>query len=119
VTVQVLTFALSDLLTGVGRLALICPDARYASIASQGHDRIERRFGTPADWREVASMLTLGLEPGPLPGDHVMSRMLVDERQRKATTVQYVSSQPMAFEPGTAAAVLDAHLRAMATRPNT
>jgi hypothetical protein len=30
VTVQVLTFALSDLLTGVGRLALICPDARTA-----------------------------------------------------------------------------------------
>ncbi len=113
----VLTFVLSDLLTGAARLAVICPDARYASIASRSGDRIERRFVTPADWRELAYTLMVGLESGPLPADHTASRILLDERQSKATTVQFVSSQPLDFDPVSAAVVLDAHLRGMASRP--
>ena len=52
-TSTVFTFVLSDLVTGVGRLAMICPDAQYAAIASRGGDRIERRFVTPAHCREL------------------------------------------------------------------
>jgi hypothetical protein len=46
-TRAVFTFALSDLATGAVRFALICPEARYASIASPGGVRLERRFVTP------------------------------------------------------------------------
>jgi hypothetical protein len=112
----VLTFTLSDLLTGAGRFALICPEARYASIASPGGDRLERRFVTPTEWRLFQSEVTLGLPPGPLAADHVVSRILVDERKRKGTAVQYVALQPLEFDALSAAVVLDAHLRALASR---
>jgi hypothetical protein len=105
-------FAVSDLLTGAGRFAVICAEARYASIATPGGDRIERRFVPPADWEEFAA---LGLVPGPLPADHVVCRMLIDETIRRGTTVQYVSSQPLQFDAISAAVILDAHLRAMAS----
>ena len=40
---------------------------------------------------------------GPGPADHVVSRMLTDEPQRKSRIVQYVSLQPLDFEVSSAA----------------
>jgi hypothetical protein len=49
---RALTFALSQLDTGRGLgHALICADARYASIAWLGAERLDRRFVELGDWR--------------------------------------------------------------------
>jgi hypothetical protein len=43
-----ITFAIRDLATSRRlALALICPEARYASIAWRGAERLDRRYGTP------------------------------------------------------------------------
>jgi hypothetical protein len=113
---SVLTFVLFDLATGDGRFALICQEARYASIASPGVHGLERRLVTRAAWREFEAEVTRGLDPGPLAMEHIVSRILIDERQRMTTTVDYVSSQPLEFDAPSAALRLDAHLWAMASR---
>jgi hypothetical protein len=59
-------------------------------------------------------VVTLGLEPGPLPKDHIVARILTDEKKRRGTIVQYIA-QPLAFETPFAATRLDAHLRSMAS----
>src|SRR6266513_755138 len=38
-------------------------------------ENCQRRFVTPADWRLFVSAVRLGLDPGPLAADHVVSRM--------------------------------------------
>lgn len=37
--------------------AVMCPEARYASVLWSGADRIDRRFGTPGTWRDVIDQL--------------------------------------------------------------
>jgi len=57
---RAMTFALSDLAIGRGLgHELICADARYASVAWIGADRLDRRFFDPAAWPMY--LLALGL----------------------------------------------------------
>ena len=58
-------FSITDLETGrwLGR-AVICVKARYASIQWRGANRIERRFGSPKQWRSVDADLAPGFEVG-------------------------------------------------------
>jgi hypothetical protein len=114
---SVLAFALSDLATGARRFALICSEAQYASVAAPDAYRHEPRVVTLAEWREFESEVALGLEAGPLPTEHIVSRILLNEGQRKATIVEYVSSESLDLDTLSVAVRLDAHLWAVASRP--
>jgi hypothetical protein len=115
-TSSVLAFGLSDLTTGAGLgFAVICADVPYASIAWRGRDALERRFVNPADWQMFALAVNLGFESGPLSSELVVSRVLLDQKDRHGRVVQYHSSQQMELAPASARATLDAHLRAMAS----
>jgi hypothetical protein len=110
---RAITFSITDLATGRRlALALICPEARYASIAWRGADRLDRRHVTPGQWKQIELDLQLGLPSGPLEVTSWMVDVLLDAHRRRALMVQYVSVQPIEVERAeTAATVLDALLR--------
>jgi hypothetical protein len=113
VTLRALTFALSDLATGrpLG-LALICPDARYTSIAWRGAERLDRKFVPTADWKLFEFAVREHLPPTPLEASHVVSRILVPHDRRRSTVVQYLAQQQLdVTSPGDVAQQLDAELR--------
>ena len=91
-----ISFVLSDLETGRGLAhALICPDARYASIAWIGAERLDRRHVTGADWRLLELAIREKLPPTPLKSTHIVSRILLPEDRRSGIMVQYVAQVPM------------------------
>jgi hypothetical protein len=113
-------FVLSDLLTGRGlAYALICPEARYCSIAWFGADRLDRRFVPIGDWRSVEARIVEGLPAGPLEASHAIVRALLAPEDRTARIVQYLSVQDIDAAPATVAATLDAWLRGIASPPDT
>ena len=72
---RAIAFVLSDLETGrlLGH-ALVCQEARYVSIAHAVAGPLERLHASPQQWRAMASDLTLGLPPTPLPADGAFAR---------------------------------------------
>jgi hypothetical protein len=111
---RVLTFTLADLATGRGLgHALICPDARYASIAWLGADRLDRRFVAPADWRTFLARLADHFPPTPFESTDIVPILLPAER-RAAVTVQYVADMPLDAAPERVAERLDTWLRDLA-----
>jgi hypothetical protein len=114
-SVQTLTFVLSDAQTGdcVGH-ALIGPDARYAAIAWQGVEQIERCFVQPAEWKLLDQALQDGLLPTPLARTHIAVRILLSADQRDAIIVQYLAGYPLGISPSRAAEEFDAQLTSMA-----
>jgi hypothetical protein len=114
-SVQTLTFVLSDAETGlcVGH-ALIGPDARYAAIAWQGVEQIERRSVHPADWKLLDQALHQGLLPRPLERTHIAVRILLPADRRDGIVVQYLAGYPLGIPPSHAAEEFDAQLTSMA-----
>src|SRR5262245_8425465 len=114
-SVQTLTFVLSDIETGrcVGH-ALIGPDARYAAIAWQGVQQIERRFVQPGDWQLLDQVLHEGFLPTPLERTHIAVRILLSPDRRDSIVVQYLAGYPLGIPPSDAAEEFDAQLSSMA-----
>ena len=95
-TLRAITFVLSDLETGRGLAhALICPEARYASIGWCGAERVDRRHATGAEWQLLDLAIREKLPPTPLESSHIMSRILLADDRRRAIVVQYVTQLPI------------------------
>jgi hypothetical protein len=59
---EAITFTLTDLETGrVLAHALVCVQARYASVWPQNAPRPDRRHVSPADWRHIEADIGTGL----------------------------------------------------------
>jgi hypothetical protein len=89
---QAVTFTLSDLATGrwLG-LALICVEARYASVFWRGASSFERQLGSAATWRSVDVELKPGLDAGPFPADSGVVRLLLKGERRRGVILQYMA----------------------------
>ena len=94
--------------------ALLCPDARYCSLIVPGSGALVRRFADVKAWKDIELDLGLGLEPGPLPADLHIVRLIAGE-QAKALITQYVTAFEPQAEPLALTDALDAKLREQVT----
>ena len=105
------TFALSSLETGgpVG-LALLCVEARYASVALVGAEHLDRRHASPKAWKNIGQELALGVPRGPVPRTSAVAGLLTNGSA--GTVLQYLNALPInPVEPADVAGTLDALLR--------
>jgi|SRR5579862_1172908 len=113
--IHAVTFALTSLETGrlVG-FAAVCAEARYASVAWHGANRLERRHAAPAAWKAVEQEFALGLAAGPIERATVLANLVAGGRPD--IVMQYVSVESVEVaSPGEVANVLDAFLHHRAT----
>ena len=89
--------------------AIVCVEARYCSLAVPGVSTLLRRMLAPSDWKAVASELSLGLPPGPLPASGSIARALAHEAGANVVA-QYVTSFDISAGPMEVARALDARL---------
>jgi hypothetical protein len=113
-----ITFVLSDLDTGrtLGR-ALVCVNARYASIAWRGAERLDRVFVRPHEWKGIEMAIAEKLPAGALPAASPIVVALLPEDRRHSIVIQYYTQQPIqadAFD--VVAAQLDGLLARSAVR---
>jgi hypothetical protein len=112
--VQTFHFALTRRDTGrlVGH-ALLCPDARFATVLWAGADRLDRRHATPHMWKQVIGDLEIGWEKWVVAGDCSTARFLLDPDARAVVALQLISQPPIdGTTPGEIAAALDRYLAA-------
>lgn len=88
--------------------ALVCVEARYASIRWKGAPRLDRRFVDAARWRPIERELRDGWTKGLVSPDSVVFVALLAER--RSLQLQFMTSPPIEAEPLTASAVLDGYL---------
>ena len=113
VTLDALTFTITNRQGETVALAVVATQARYASTLSVRGGRIDRRFATPAMWREIEAEIAVGLPKSALPPSSVLTRLLADVNERQ--TVQWLHAAPVEVErPEMAAEALDGHLRRQA-----
>jgi hypothetical protein len=92
--------------------AVVCAEARFASVLWRGMDRPDRRFVPARQWLAVEYALRDTLEPGLLPADHPVVVALLPEDKRCGFVVQYFHRTPVADGPNVAVN-LDALLRSL------
>jgi hypothetical protein len=105
------TFALSSLETGrlVG-LAVLCFEARYASVALVGAEHLERRHASPRAWKDIGQELAFGIPPGPLPRSSAIGRLLTGGAA--SIVLQYLNTRPVdAVAPADVVGTLDTLLK--------
>jgi integrase len=110
------TFGLSSLETGrlVG-LALLCFEARYASVALAGAEQLERRHASPRAWKDIGQELAFGTPPGPLPRSSAICQLCTGGAA--SIVLQYLNARPLdPVAPGEVARTLDALLRGQRIR---
>ena len=61
-----LTFVITTHEADTLGLAVICPDARYASVELAGVKRLIRRHASPAQWKEIERLIASGVDTGPM-----------------------------------------------------
>lgn len=116
-TFRAFTFTLTDLETGrLLGLALVCPEARYASVLAVGSPQFDRRHALPSHWKELEVDLKR-LPAGPLERSSTVVRLLLDVDRRSNVVVQALTGMPADGEPERSAQLLDTLLRGMAARP--
>ncbi len=103
-----LTFGLTTREADTLGLAVICPDARYASVQLAGVKRLIRRDASPAQWKEIERLIALGVDTGAMTSD-VFHAVLTGGDQDKV--VAYLHSVPVDAEPLATVEALDAYLR--------
>lgn len=110
------SFTLTDFETGeLLGLALVCPEARYASVLAVGADRFDRRHALPTQWKEIE--VDLGRLPtSPLDRPSTLVRLLLDVDRRSNVVIQPLTGLPSDGEPGHSAQLLDALLKGMRAR---
>jgi hypothetical protein len=89
-------------------LALVCAEARYASVLYDGASRLDRRFGTTLIWRQALTNLRGGLGSPALQPASPFVRLLLPQ---SGAAVRYVLSQDIELPALDAAQALDAELR--------
>ena len=92
--------------------ALVCAEARYATVSWSGAARFDRRFATASEWLSAMHELQ-HFEPAPLAANSVLASLLVPGRTR-TVTVQYLYALPIEAEPSKVVDALDALLKASA-----
>lgn len=95
-------------------VALVCPDARYASVAWRGAERLDRRHATPVLWKQIDQEQELGLPPGPLKSTSTFAVLFLEPDRRRSVIVQYVSAMPIEVSrPDATVTELDSLLRSL------
>ena len=116
-TFHAFSFTLTDFETGrLLGLALVSPEARYASVLAAGGNRLDQRHALPSHWKELE--VDLGRLPAtPLDRSSTIVRLLLDmtavERNRRRLPGLSADG-----EPERSAQLLDALLKGMAARPD-
>jgi hypothetical protein len=105
-------FVLTRLDTGalVGH-ALLCPEARYASVRWKGAERLDRRFASPPLWRSIDADLRIGWLRGYVDTGAMTYRLLVTEAQRGVVALQQMVEVPIDEHVNGAAAACDSYLQ--------
>lgn len=87
--------------------ALICPEARYASLMLVGASRSERVFATPWQWSELEIVLGARLSQAPLPPAHIVPSVLLGANDRGLVCWHPEVCEVPVTSPALAAALLD------------
>jgi hypothetical protein len=117
-TFRAFSFTLTDFESGqLLGLALVCPEARYASVLATGGTRFDRRHALPSQWKELEADLAR-LPASPLDRSSTIVRLLLDVDRQSNVTVQPLTGLPADVEPERSAQLLDALLTGMAARPD-
>ena len=109
-------FTITSLETG-RRLgaAVLCPRARYASVAWRGAPRLARPFVLPGGWLAIEREIGEALPPDPLP---TTSPIFQAFELQSDHVLQYLSVEPIGEgDDLVAAGVLDARARSAAAVP--
>jgi hypothetical protein len=66
VTLQAYTFTLTTREADTLGLAVLCPEARYASVQLAGVKRLLRRHPSPTQWKEIERLIAERLQTKPM-----------------------------------------------------
>jgi hypothetical protein len=117
-TFRAFSFTLTDFETGaLLGLALICPEARYASVLGVGGEQFDRRHALPTQWQELEVDLRR-LPASQLDRSSTVVRLLLDVDRRSNVVVRPLTGLPADGEPERSAQLLDALLKGMTARPD-
>jgi len=108
VALDALTFTITTREADMLGLAVICPDARYASVQLAGVRRLIRRHASPVQWTEIERLIASGVHAGPLTSG-VFHQVLTGGDPDKV--VEFVHSLPVEAEPLATVEVLDLYLK--------
>ncbi|MEO8483111.1 MAG: hypothetical protein ABI634_12930 [Acidobacteriota bacterium] len=89
--------------------AMLCPDARYATLRLFGETRLCRGFAHPAQWKTIEADLAIGWEKGHVPRASAVAKTLLGELDSEHA-LQFVTAIPFDVANGGAAAAFDAYL---------
>lgn len=89
--------------------AIVCPEARYASLALVGVAALVRRHVSLSQWRQIEHEAHMGFNSGPLPAGSVHATVLAGEFSR-SVVIQYVTVRTLTCEPMAVTSELDAAL---------
>jgi hypothetical protein len=104
-------FLLTHVETGVitGH-ALVCAEARYASVRWKGADRLDRRFVAAPAWKPIERELREGWSKGLVAVDDHVFLAVVPEGHRGSLQAKFLTSFPVDAAPMAAAQALDQYL---------
>jgi hypothetical protein len=108
-TINAITFVIATREDETLGLALVAPEARYASVQLAGVARLVRRHAAPAQWIEVERLVAEGL-PSRRMDEGVFHELLAAGDPDKR--VAYLHARPIDVEPLTTVETLDSYLRA-------
>jgi hypothetical protein len=105
----VLLFSIASTPYRPAGLALVCPEARYASVAYRGAQRLDRRFARVEVWQRIDNDALVGFGAAALPQDSAIVTLLLASDRREAS-VQHVLAREIEVPAFNAAQVLDQEL---------
>lgn len=93
--------------------AVICLEARYASVQWTTSPYPDRKFATIAQWKAIQSELDLKLPAAPLEDERAIVQVLVGGDRASGVSVQYLSQEalPEGTRPDEVVVHLDQRLR--------
>jgi hypothetical protein len=109
-TLTAVTFAVTNPNAETIGLAVLCVEARYASMRWRGVDRVDRRFASPAEWKDMEHQLKMGLSTKPLPPAGVFARVLTGGGPDRIVRWLNVTTITV-DDPAMAVQAFDAHLK--------
>lgn len=117
-TFHAFSFTLADFETGtLLGLALVCPEAQYATVLPVGGERFDRRHALPSHWKELAVDLAR-LPASQLDQSSTIVRLLLDVDRRSNVVVRALTGIPTDGEPERSARLLDSLLKGLAAHPD-
>lgn len=111
-TAYTFTIRLRETSTVAGQ-ALICAEARYASVQWQGQPRADRRFLEPHDWKAIQLELDKGLPSAPLDAESVIAGVLMHYSIRPRYLIHSLAQEPFDETPDRVVLALDQRLRVL------